>query len=120
MQSNIIIYLEFCFWPPDECKSIIHSLLALVLVSLSPVGNICIFSCALLPYVHQLVAYWVCLLFGAEQALCRVFFFRAFVAENSCHAATESDAIRMVRVNLNRKVVGRTDKQLAETNHKAT
>ncbi len=24
-QSNISIHLESCFWPPDECKSNIHS-----------------------------------------------------------------------------------------------
>ncbi len=33
LMSNIIIHLELCFWPPGECKSNIHSLLALFLVS---------------------------------------------------------------------------------------
>ncbi len=39
LHGNVIIYLNLCLKPADECKSNIHSLLALFLVSTNSWGK---------------------------------------------------------------------------------
>ncbi len=45
----------------------------------------------MLHYVHQLVANFVCLSFGAGQVVYSVFFFYSLLAENSCLLWLETD-----------------------------
>ncbi len=54
------------FWSPDECKSNIHSLLAVFGLLFGLQREMCVFSCYMLHCVHYLLANCVCLLFAAE------------------------------------------------------
>ncbi len=76
LQGNIIIHLEWCVWPPGECKTNIHSLSSTFGLHQIPLSLAA--KCS--TYVQQLVANYVCLVLSRY---CTVAFY-SFFFENSC------------------------------------
>lgn len=75
-EKHSVNHLEFCFCPPIKYKPNIHSFLLRFWPLLTPEGNVWLLSCQMRRYVHQLVLNCVCLLFGAEQVVHKLFFSR--------------------------------------------
>ncbi len=80
-----------------QCKIL---LLALFWSPPTPEEHICLFTCQILHFLHQLVVKCVYLPFGAVQVV-NSGFIKAFFPENSCLQQMEARLTRAVRLNQN-------------------
>lgn len=75
-EKQSVNHLEFCFCPPIKYQPNIHSSFAPFLVSNNTWGKCLALKLPMRRYVHQLVLNCVCLLFGAEQVVHKLFLSR--------------------------------------------